>query len=82
MDILEERAKTHGSFTDVSYMSQVLKGELRTGESWDRMSFQQFEALEMICTKLARIVSGNPDEPDHWLDIEGYARLARESIDK
>lgn len=82
MDVLEEREKTHGSFTDVSYMSQVLKGELRTGESWDRMSFQQSEALEMICTKLARIVSGNPDEPDHWLDIEGYARLARESIDK
>jgi hypothetical protein len=28
------------------------------------------------------IVSGNPNEPDHWLDIEGYARLGRESINK
>jgi hypothetical protein len=30
----------------------------------------------MIALKLSRILSGKPDEQDHWDDIAGYARLA------
>lgn len=36
------------------------------------------EALEMICTKIARILAGNARESDHWSDIAGYAELGRE----
>jgi hypothetical protein len=39
------------------------------------------EALEMICTKIARILSGNPNDPDHWKDIAGYAELGGEACD-
>jgi hypothetical protein len=34
----------------------------------------------MIIHKIGRIVTGNPDVPDHWLDIEGYARLVRDRL--
>jgi hypothetical protein len=33
------------------------------------------ESLDMISNKIARIVNGNPSEPDHWIDIAGYATL-------
>jgi hypothetical protein len=81
-DVLEERAGTHGDFAEVSMIAQDLKDAMRAADhakyiqltSWHR------EALDMIASKIARILAGNAREPDHWLDIEGYARLARERI--
>jgi hypothetical protein len=85
-DVLAERAKTHGDFTDNALVMQALKRAARLGVNWragvseSRLSDVQKEALEMILHKIGRIATGNPDDPDHWLDIEGYARLARERI--
>ena len=33
------------------------------------------EALEMTAHKTARILTGEPSEPDHWLDKAGYYTL-------
>ena len=44
------------------------------------MSFEQREGLEMIAHKVGRILAGNPSFPDHWFDIEGYARITRERL--
>ena len=74
MNVLEERAKTHGHFCDVATSAQVIKSEINRA---DHLDFTQIEALDMIATKIARILHGNPNERDHWLDIEGYARLVR-----
>ena len=74
MNVLEERAKTHGHFCDVARSAQVIKSEINKA---DHLDFTQIEALDMIATKIARILHGNPNESDHWLDIEGYARLVR-----
>lgn len=35
----------------------------------------------MILHKCGRILSGDPNEPDHWRDIEGYARIANKEED-
>ena len=75
--IIENRASTHGDYAEVSRTAQMIKAAISRN-----LPDYQREALDLIATKIARIVSGNPDELDHWLDIEGYARLARESIDK
>ena len=74
VDTLKERAKTHGHFCDVATSAQVIKSEINRA---DHLDFTQIEALDMIATKIARILHGNSNEPDHWLDIEGYARLVR-----
>lgn len=73
MNIIKERARTHGDYNRTARLAQDLKTRIR-GED-HRLSHAQLEALEMICVKMARIVCGNPDEPDHWLDICGYATL-------
>jgi hypothetical protein len=33
----------------------------------------------MIAVKLARILCGDPDFQDHWLDVIGYAKLAEKA---
>ena len=78
-DVLEDRANTHGDFSFVATVAQELKHTLRLA-GYASLEPWQTEALDMIVSKIGRTVAGNADEPDHWLDIEGYARLARERI--
>lgn len=74
-DILDEREKTHGDYYCVAMMAQELKDVMRRGKNWKTLDDTQREALEMIASKIGRILSGNPHEVDHWRDIAGYAAL-------
>lgn len=73
-ELLAERAKTHGDFGDVAYVAQGIRAALQY-QGRVRLSDRQREALDMIASKLARIVCGDPCHADHWDDIAGYARL-------
>jgi tetrahydromethanopterin S-methyltransferase subunit B len=79
-EILADREKTHGSFDDVAVIAQAIKEIIH--KSCDHLYEDQVEALDMIATKMARILRGNQTYVDSWLDIEGYARLVRERIEK
>lgn len=79
-EILADRQKTHGDFTDNARVMQKLKEVVMFEYGWCKLSLVQREALHMILHKVGRIVSGNPNEPDHWVDIQGYARLAQDRI--
>ena len=74
-DLLDERAKTHGDFYNVASMAQELKDAMRRGRNWKVLDDTERETLEMIASKIGRILSGNPHEVDHWRDIAGYATL-------
>jgi|OM-RGC.v1.031571604 hypothetical protein len=76
---IDERSKTHGDYKLVAKTSQHLKFIMRSGGS---QSYRAAESLDMIAAKLARIIHGDANDPDHWLDIEGYARLARMGLDE
>ena len=80
-DTLAERQKTHGEFAVNAHVSQKIKRAIRSG-GWSCLSTTQIEALDLIATKIGRIMSGNPNEPDHWRDIAGYARLAEKELEK
>lgn len=74
--LLSTREATHGDYANTARVAQILK-RILTGEMGDeKYTDRQRESLDLICTKLARIVSGNANEPDHWLDIAGYAKIA------
>lgn len=81
-DILEERQETHGEFAWVAEVSQELKEYFRNREGWHSLSVIQREALDNIAQKTARIFAGDPNFADHWVDIEGYAKLAEKEIRK
>jgi len=40
----------------------------------------QREALEMICTKISRIIVGDCSHVDHWNDLAGYALRVVDSL--
>lgn len=82
--ILQSREKTHGSFEKNAEISQELKDIfakhlVRQGI---RLCPAQRESLDMIALKLSRILSGQANFEDHWLDIAGYAKLGMEACKK
>lgn len=76
-NLTKERGKTHGSFITNALISQGLKDVIRGSSGWDELNDVHKEALDMICLKISRIMSGQADHADHWDDISGYAYLAR-----
>jgi len=76
MKLLKERAATHGNYSDTAKTSQKLKELFRYHAFANKFTPEQVESLDMIAAKLARILHGDPHEPDHWRDIAGYALLA------
>lgn len=75
-DTLASRQATHGCFIENGRIMQALKDEMINSVNWPHLGPFQKEALQMIQHKIGRILSGNPNEPDHWHDIAGYATLA------
>jgi hypothetical protein len=82
MDIIQEREKTHGDYKTTAGWSQSLKDMFRSSGNWNKLNDGQREALEMIAVKLARLLNGNPQFPDHWNDISGYGNLGANSIER
>lgn len=81
-ETLEQRAKTHGDFAQVAAVAQNLKDILKVAarKQGTQVTPIQAEAMDMHCSKLARIVCGDPNEPDHWLDIQGYTELVLRTL--
>lgn len=80
--ILAERGKVHGDYTDQARVSQAFKDVAHLAPNWPRLTDVQKETLEMNCLKMARILCGDPDHQDHWDDIAGYATLVSERLPK
>ena len=77
--ILDERAATYGSFEDVAGCAQEIKNAIRICNN-SELDDDQIEALDMIASKIARVVNGNPNHIDSWIDIAGYATLVADRL--
>ena len=79
---LNERAQEYGKFKDGAALMQGIKRLISDHARMHNKTFadDQWEALEMIVHKIARIVNGNPDKVDHWVDIAGYATLVADRL--
>ena len=79
---LDARAANYGTFKDGAALMQSLKRNLAEHAAQHGKTFadDQWEALEMIVHKMGRIVNGNPDVVDHWVDIAGYATLIADRL--
>jgi hypothetical protein len=79
---LAERGTKYGKFIDQAAVTYKLKNVLRehSGVHGKSYAYDQAEALDMICAKLGRIVNGDPDYADSWVDIAGYAKLVSDRL--
>jgi hypothetical protein len=78
LPVLTAREKTHGPFANNAKISQDLKQIFKSAGIFSAVPR---EALDMIATKLSRILSGHVANIDHWRDIAGYATLVVEALE-
>lgn len=82
-NVLEEREASYGKFITHAELAQdlkhLIKGSMHPLKGLDA---DQAEALDMICHKIARIINGNPDYIDNWVDIAGYAMLVANRLEE
>ena len=79
-ELLEERRKTHGDYTEHAECTQQVLKVLMAGRNWNYLPATMKESLHMFAHKMGRIVTGNPAIKDHWDDIAGYATLISNTI--
>lgn len=76
-EILEQRGNRYGSFEGHAKITQhlrfVIAKELEMRDK--RLPPEQQEALDMICHKIGRIINGDNNYDDNWIDICGYSQL-------
>jgi hypothetical protein len=83
-EVLSQRGDRYGPFENHAAITQDLKSLIQwrlTDAGKTLRPFQQ-EALDMICHKIGRIVNGDPNYDDSWIDIAGYATLVANILKK
>lgn len=81
---LQARTSLYGDFRDEAQIAQCLKRVMQQSPNWQkkRLNDSQTQALEMIIVKMARILNGDPNHPDNWHDLAGYALLVEARLPK
>ena len=79
-EVLNQRQSTYGSFTKNAEISQMMKYFMAQDTNYKQMPVAHREALEMIVHKIARIVNGDFNYIDNWIDICGYSQLVIDEI--
>lgn len=77
---LNERETTHGDYAVTARIAQSLKAVLHSEVGFQALTDIEKESLELICTKMARAVSGRYNKDDYD-DIAGYSNLVTENHD-
>ena len=80
-DVIKVRETTHGDFAMKAGFIQEIMENISGLYTWNDLADDQKEAIHMIIAKLSRILYGNPDHVDHWVDIAGYAKLVSDRLE-
>lgn len=79
---LTQRGARYGAFKGHAEVTQHLKAYYRDelAKRGKTMDADQYEAMDMIMHKIGRIVNGDPNYDDSWIDIAGYAQLVADRL--
>jgi len=80
--ILDQRGNRYGPFKGHAEVTQDLKEVARQHLRLRNKALadDQQEALDMIFHKIGRIINGDPNYDDSWVDIAGYAQLVADRL--
>ena len=78
--LLAERGSRYGDFKGHAEITQNLKACMQESPRWKQLSPAMKESLEMIAHKIGRILNGDPNYKDSWVDLEGYAHLISQEL--
>lgn len=77
---LNERGSRYGRFAVQAQIGYNLRQTMHKCPGWLVLPPHQQEALDTICSKIARILNGDPTYLDNWHDIAGYATLVEKIL--
>jgi hypothetical protein len=81
-ETLDRRGRHYGEFINIATTAQDLKTVLKYGVNYSLLEPDMAEALDMIASKMSRLVNGDCYHRDSWHDIMGYARLIDMRLEK
>lgn len=79
-DILEQRGMQYGDVRDQADLFDDLMVAITSRAQFSSLTPVAKQSLTIIALKMSRVVIGRDQSDDNWLDIEGYARLARNNM--
>lgn len=81
--VLTERGSRYGAFSSHATITQAYKTLMfcQLEEQGKCLASDQQEALDMIFHKIGRILNGDPNYADSWIDIAGYAKLVADRLE-
>jgi hypothetical protein len=80
-DILDDRGKRYGNYLEQATITQRIRLAMSEGLGDRQLAYDQADAIHMIAVKLSRIINGDPNYPDNWRDIAGYAQLVADRLE-
>ncbi len=80
--ILEERGSRYGDFGSHAIITQNIKAAMRHSHNWAKLPNDMKESLEMVAHKIGRILNGDPNYADSWIDIVGYTQLVVDRLER
>jgi hypothetical protein len=79
---IEVRSSNYGLYVDQAAVELQIKRAFENTPNWSVLKPDARCALDMIATKVSRILTGKPELHDSWHDIEGYAKLVADRIQR
>lgn len=80
MDVLKERGARYGKFSEHAKITYALKSVMHSTPKWAELPDNMKECLDMVSHKIGRILNGDPNYLDSWVDIEGYVKLVSDKL--
>lgn len=80
-EVLKERGKRYGKFTEHARITQNIKRAMADSPNWATLPDDTRETLEMVAHKIGRVLGGDPEYADNFVDIAGYAKLVADRIE-
>jgi hypothetical protein len=77
---LEERGSRYGRFEEHARITQNILAAMRDSPNWAALPPDMKESLTMVAHKAGRILNGDPNYADSWVDIAGYATLVADRL--
>jgi hypothetical protein len=77
---LKERGTRYGDFATHAEYAECFNLVYLSSPNWETMSPDCKESLRIIANKIGRILNGDPEYDDNWVDIAGYATLVLRRI--
>lgn len=71
---IAQRRGRYGPLIESGEVAMKLEDYLRSLPGWARLAYDQREALAMVMHKISRIMCGDPDYDDSWIDVAGYVQ--------